>query len=92
MHDFHRKGFILLTCCPFALAAKEQRFTFDGDIHVYELTFDDSRMSSADMREIWWLSPWVDESSMGTFSMIVSRELLSSGEYIIDKRFEAEAR
>jgi hypothetical protein len=58
-----------LICCSSLLTAKENHLVYDGDAYIYELTFDDSRISAGDMREIWWLSPWVGQPPIGPFNI-----------------------
>jgi hypothetical protein len=50
---------ILLLICSGAVSAKERTLIYDEDAFTYELTFDDSRVSLSQMREIACLSPWV---------------------------------
>ena len=50
---------ILILSSSYASFAKEQRLTYDDDASVYELVFDDGRISVPRMREAVWLSPYV---------------------------------
>jgi hypothetical protein len=50
---------ILIAVCCAPLFAKEHLLRYDEDVFTYELTFDDTRISLAQMREIACLSPWV---------------------------------
>jgi hypothetical protein len=49
----------LVGCSATAYPA-ERHLRYDGDAYRYEIAFDDSRISAAEMRQIAWLSPWVD--------------------------------
>jgi hypothetical protein len=59
MRLFHPVPAIVLAalCCSF-VSAKEHLLRYDEDTFTYELTFDDTRISLAQMREIACLSPW----------------------------------
>lgn len=41
------------------LLAAQHKLTFETDMEVYTLTFDDSRISESDLRELAWLSPYI---------------------------------
>jgi hypothetical protein len=88
MIAFLRVGFLLL-CCSFTLIAKEQHLVLDGDIDIYELTFDDTRISAAAMQEIWWFSPWVDSPPKGPFEIARAEWKSPIGDIIVDKTFYA---
>jgi hypothetical protein len=59
MRSFHPAVAIILiaVCCP-PLFAEKHLLHYDEDDFTYELTFDDTRISVAQMREIACLSPW----------------------------------
>jgi hypothetical protein len=42
---------------PRSPAPRSNTFRYDGDAYRYEITFDDSRISLAEMQRIAWLSP-----------------------------------
>ena len=79
----------LILSSPFASLAKEQRLTYDQDASVYELVFDDGRISVAQLREAAWLSPYVT-APPAPFELAGS-ETKSPGDKtpIIDKSFLA---
>ena len=68
--------------------AKEQRFIYDGDVDVYELTFDDNRISAVVMRQTAWLSPWITDPK-APFQIGFSEWTSPSGENMVDKVFMA---
>jgi hypothetical protein len=41
------------------LLAAERRLSFETDMEVYSLTFDDSKISGGTLRELSWLSPYM---------------------------------
>ncbi len=76
-------------CSSVLLVAKEQHLVYDGDADIYELIYDDNRISVADMQEIWWLSPWVGEPPVGPFNIGISERRSPSGDDMVDKVFMA---
>jgi len=83
----------LVLCCSFASFAKEQRLTYDQDVSVYELIFDDSRISVAQLREAAWLSPYIS-AAYGTafpapFELAGSETKRPDGTLDLDKVFLA---
>jgi hypothetical protein len=84
---------ILLLASSFASFAKEQRLTYDQDVSVYELIFDDTRISLVQMREAAWLSPYVS-AAYGTafpapFELAGSETKSPDGTLDLDKVFLA---
>jgi hypothetical protein len=77
---------ILFSC--WALFAKEQRLQYDEDVFVYEVIFDDSRISVAQMREAAWLSPYVT-APPAPFELAGSGTKRPDGTVDLDKVFLA---
>lgn len=52
----------ILACLSLVLCAKEQHLKYENDMQVYELEFNDQKISAAEMRQIVQFSPylWVD--------------------------------
>ena len=80
---------VFLMCCSLNLVAKDQHLVYDGESYIYELTFDDGRISDDTMRDIWWLSPWVGEPPQGPFGIAGSVWISPQGETLVDKVFYA---
>lgn len=80
---------VFLLCCSLNLVAKDQHLVYDGESYIYELTFDDGRISDDTMRDIWWLSPWVGEPPQGPFGIAGSVWISPQGETLVDKVFYA---
>src|ERR1700674_2040125 len=79
---------ILILSSSYASFAKEQRLTYDDDASVYELVFDDGRISVAQMREAAWLSPYVT-AAPAPFELAASETKLPDGTLVLDKIFLA---
>ena len=58
-HDGRIRAAALLIGCCVAAYPKQQHLRYEGVDDRYELTFDDSRISSQQMRQIACLSPYV---------------------------------
>src|SRR3954464_2626641 len=78
----------LILFFSFGMFAKEQRLTFDQDADVYELVFDDGRISASQMREAAWLSPYVS-APPAPFELASSQTRRPDGTVALDKVFVA---
>jgi hypothetical protein len=75
-----------LVCCSATAYPAEQPLRYDGDAYRYEIAFDDSRISAAEMRQTAWLSHWVDYSPRFLVGFELSKV---NGKEIVDKVFMA---
>lgn len=52
---------LFMSCCCLALPAKQQHLKYEdsGGMQIYELTFDDQKISVAIIEEIVWFSPYL---------------------------------
>ncbi len=76
-HIRWREAFLIVSC-SLALRAREQYLKYDDGMEVYELRFDDQKISVSQMQNLVWLSPYLPSITMGapfmqTFSWVGSR-------------------
>ncbi len=77
-----------LAICSAVSSAAEQRLRYEGVEQIYEIAFNDNRLSVAAMRRIATLSPWVEDSP--DFSIGIDSTKVN-GREVIDKVFLAPA-
>lgn len=78
---------VLLIGCCIAAYPKQQHLSYEGIDNRYELTFDDSRISSEEMRQIACLSPYIEVYCAPFY--IGSDSERRAGKVVVDKVFFA---
>jgi hypothetical protein len=86
-HDERIRAVVLLIGYCSAAYPKQQHLSYEGIDNRYELTFDDSRISSDEMRQIACLSPYIDVYCAPFY--IGSGSERRAGKVVVDKVFFA---